>query len=291
MHITVNGVRLFFDVIGEKLVPDGNRMTERPTVLLLHGGPGFDHSMFKPAFAPLADVAQLVLLDHRGNGRSDRGDPALWTLDQWGDDVGAFCDALGIVRPFVLGYSFGGFVAQSYAIRHPDHPAKLILYSTAPVLLDGPVLDAFRAIGGAEARSIAARYFAARTETTTAEFRRVCFPLYNQVPQDTVWMERTVGNINVSIHFFEGEGKTFDYRPLLHHIQCPTLVVGGGKDPRCPPMLTRMLADGIRADLLRLVMFEACGHGPHIEDPDHVIAVLRDFISESDWRSPAPRAW
>ncbi len=57
MYVAVNGARLFFDVIGEKLVPDGNRMRERPTVLLLHGGPGFDHSCFKPAFAPLADAA------------------------------------------------------------------------------------------------------------------------------------------------------------------------------------------------------------------------------------------
>jgi proline iminopeptidase len=281
MHVMVNGVRLFFDVIGEKLVPDGTRMRERPTVLLLHGGPGFDHSMFKPAFAPLADVAQLVLLDHRGNGRSDSGDPLLWTLDQWGDDVRAFCDTLGIEKPVVLGYSFGGFVAQSYAIRHPDHPAKLILYSTAPVLLDAPVLDAFEAIGGTEAREIAARYFAGRTEATTAEFRRVCFPLYNQVPLDPVWLERSASNIPVSVRFFEGEGKRFDYRPLLHRIQCRTLVVGGGKDPRCPPGLTRMLADEIRANLLRLVMFDDCGHGPHTEDPDRAMSVLRDFIVEA----------
>ena len=134
MHVMVNGVRLFFDVVGEKLIPDGLRMRERPTVLLLHGGPGFDHSMFKPAFAPLADVAQLIMLDQRGNGRSDHGEPRLWRLAQWGDDVKAFCDILGIEKPIVLGYSFGGFVAQSYAIRHPDHPSKLILYSTAPVL-------------------------------------------------------------------------------------------------------------------------------------------------------------
>jgi pimeloyl-ACP methyl ester carboxylesterase len=91
MHVMVNGVRLFFDVTGEKLVPDGLRMHERPTVLLLHGGPGFDHSMFKPAFEPLADIAQVVMLDHRGNGRSDHGDPARWTLEQWADDVMAFC--------------------------------------------------------------------------------------------------------------------------------------------------------------------------------------------------------
>src|SRR5215469_10928196 len=155
MRVVVNGVRLFFDVVGQKLVPDGARMHERPTVLLLHGGPGFDHSMFKPAFAPLADVAQLIMLDHRGNGRSEHGDPRLWTLAQWGDDVKAFCAVLGIEKPIVLGYSFGGIVAQSYAIRHPDHPAKLVLYSTAPVLQDKPVIEAFRQFGGPEVHAIA----------------------------------------------------------------------------------------------------------------------------------------
>lgn len=279
MHVLVNGVRLFFDVLGEKLVPDGPRMRERPTVLLLHGGPGFDHSMFKPAFAPLADVAQLVMLDHRGNGRSDRGEPRLWTLAQWGDDVRAFCDALGIEKPVVLGYSFGGFVAQSYATRHPEHPSKLILYSTAPVLQDGPILDAFEAVGGREARLVAERYFARRTEATTAEFRRVCFPLYHQVPEDPAWMERSVGNIDVSIQFFEGEGKALDFRPHLDRISCPTLVVGGAGDPRCPPIFTRMFADSIPAHLLQLVMFDGCGHGPHIEEPENVMTLLRDFIA------------
>ena len=61
MHVTVNGVRLFFDVAGEKLVADGPAMRERPTVLLLHGGPGFDHTMFKPFFAALAEVAQVKI--------------------------------------------------------------------------------------------------------------------------------------------------------------------------------------------------------------------------------------
>jgi proline iminopeptidase len=132
VHITVNGSRIFFDVNGAKLVPDGPRMRERPTLLLLHGGPGGDHSMFRPYFDELADVAQVVCLDHRGNGRSDWGDPATWNLPQWGDDVRAFCDALGIEKPIVLGYSFGGMVAQSYATRHPDHPGKMVFYSTSP---------------------------------------------------------------------------------------------------------------------------------------------------------------
>jgi pimeloyl-ACP methyl ester carboxylesterase len=92
MRIRVNDTTLFFDVDGPKLVPDGGSMREKPTVVLLHGGPGFDHSNFKPEYSQLSEVAQLVYLDHRGNGRSDRGDPSTWNLDTWADDVRAFCD-------------------------------------------------------------------------------------------------------------------------------------------------------------------------------------------------------
>ena len=126
MHVLVNGVRLFFDVEGASLVPDGRTMREKPTLVLLHGGPGLDHSIYKPAFRALADVAQVVYLDHRGNGRSEPGAREAWSLAQWGDDVRGFCDALGIAHPVVLGISFGGTVAMAYATRHPEHPAKLI---------------------------------------------------------------------------------------------------------------------------------------------------------------------
>src|SRR5213594_1469826 len=107
MRVLVNGVRLFFDVEGASLVPEGPTMREKPILLLLHGGPSFDHSIYKPAFSALADVAQVVFLDHRGNGRSDPGPQEAWTLAQWGDDVRAFCELLGIAHPIVLGASFG----------------------------------------------------------------------------------------------------------------------------------------------------------------------------------------
>jgi proline iminopeptidase len=80
MRVLVNGVRLFFDVEGASLVPDGPTMREKPTLLLLHGGPGFDHSIYKPAYSALADVAQVVYLDHRCNGCSDAGPKEAWTL-------------------------------------------------------------------------------------------------------------------------------------------------------------------------------------------------------------------
>src|SRR5262245_42162387 len=60
MRVLVNGVQLFFDVQGASLVPAGPSMREKPTLLLLHCGPGFDHSIYKPAYSTLADCAQVI---------------------------------------------------------------------------------------------------------------------------------------------------------------------------------------------------------------------------------------
>jgi pimeloyl-ACP methyl ester carboxylesterase len=131
MMVPVNGVRLFVEILGTKLVADGPRMIERPTIVALHGGSS-DHAHMRDMVGPLADIAQVVLYDHRGCGRSEHGDRSLWTMDQWGDDVRGLCDVLGVERPIVLGVSFGGFVAQAYATRHTDHPAKLAFLVTGP---------------------------------------------------------------------------------------------------------------------------------------------------------------
>ena len=98
MLVSVGDVRLFVDVDGAKLVPHGMSMRERPTIILLHGGPGFDHTPHKELYAPLTEIAQLVYYDHRGNGRSESGPRERWTLDQWADDLRKLCDVLGIDR-------------------------------------------------------------------------------------------------------------------------------------------------------------------------------------------------
>jgi proline iminopeptidase len=85
MLVSVGDVRLFVDVDGASLVPDGMSMRERPTIVLLHGTGG-DHTSFKQNYAALTAFAQVVYYDHRGNGRSEAGSPDRWTLDQWADD-------------------------------------------------------------------------------------------------------------------------------------------------------------------------------------------------------------
>ena len=169
MQITIApGVQLFVDTEGAGLVPDGAAMRAKPTLLLLHGGPGYDHSGFKPAFSQLADIAQIVYYDHRGHGRSSRCPPSQWTLDTWADDVVRLCDALGIDKPIVLGQSFGGFVAQRYIARHPGHAAKVILSSTSPHLGLARKLAMFEQLGGPAARAAAQAFWQAPAPATWA---------------------------------------------------------------------------------------------------------------------------
>ena len=135
MKARIRGTEIYFDVDGAGLVPDGERMVQRPTLFLLHGGPGGDHVGFKSTVARLVDVAQLVYVDHRGSGRSAASDPSTYTLDENIDDVDALRDYLGLDSICLLGSSYGGMVAQGYAIRYPDRVSNLVLCATAPLSL------------------------------------------------------------------------------------------------------------------------------------------------------------
>jgi pimeloyl-ACP methyl ester carboxylesterase len=287
MHVSVNGVRLFFDVEGAKLVPDGPMMREKPTLLMLHGGPGFDHSIYKPAYSALADVAQIVYLDHRGNGRSEDGPHESWNLAQWGDDVRAFCDALGITDPIVLGASFGGMVALAYATRHPAHPAKLVLISTEAAgdsYLDRRVA-LFERFGGPEMGALARRRFLdadSRWDQAAVDaWRKLAFPLYTRMPRDPNIGSRTVGRPEVGLRWFAkpgGESHTFNMLPDLDRIQCPTLVLGGEDDPMHPIESQADIAAALPAHLVRFERFANCGHAVVPDAPERAMAVIRDFI-------------
>ena len=279
MRVQVGDIRMFFDVEGAKLRPDGQTMREVPTLILLHGGPGFDHSVFKPDLSGLADIVQIVYLDHRGNGRSDRSSAAKWNLDQWGDDLRAFCAALEIGRPIVMGESFGGMVAMAYATRHPEHPAKLILASTSAKIRPDRSIKVFERLGGNEARDIAARFFEDPSPEQMKPYIDKCLPLYNQRPRSAGWMERSVQNFELTEFFFKGEIRSFDLLPQLARIKCPTLITAGELDPITPIESAEDIAAAIPAGRARLERFKNAGHGTHHDEPEHFDRVIREFIA------------
>jgi proline-specific peptidase len=279
--VSVGDVRLFVDIDGAKLVPDGMSMRERPTVVVVHGGPGADHTYFKEFYASLTEIAQIVYYDQRGNGRSEDGPRELWTLDQWADDLRALCDVLGIERPVVFGGSFGGFVALNYAIRHPDHPARLVLAVTAAHVHTKRVLAMFERLGGAEARAVAERCYADPTAENLEAWLRVCGPLYAQRPMPPEIAARVTTRLEVAEHFARGEELTFDLRPRLGEIRCPVLLLAGELDPGVPIEDAEELAAGLRPDLVRFVRFPDAGHMLAAEQPEAVLSLVREFVLEA----------
>lgn len=278
MYAHVNGTRLYFDVDGAGLVPDGPRMRERPTVILVHGGPGFDHAGYKPIFDELTDVAQLVYYDHRGQGRSDRDTPERWNLDQWADDLRGLCDALGIARPIIFGQSFGGMVAMAYAARHPAHPGKLVFSSTS-ARMDYPRMFARFGAHGAALEAIARDFWTAPDAATWARYAEEALPAYQRTPRDPDGGARTIYTPEVLFHFAGGEQKTMDLRAGLARVQCPTLVMGGEDDPVCPIETQAEIAAALPPALVRFERFAACGHGVYRDDPTRAFALLREFIT------------
>lgn len=282
MYVTVNHIRLFFDVEGAKLVTDGATMRARPTLVLLHGGPGMDHTYWKPDFSALAGVAQVVYLDQRACGRSERGPKDAWTLEQWGDDVCSFCNALGIERPVVCGSSFGGEVAMSYATRHPDHPARLVLLSCAARLNIDRIGHAFERLGGRRAREIAESFWNGVTPENGAAYMRECVPLYFRTPYDPERDRRAILNPELTMQYLApgGPAHTCDFLPALGRVCCPTLVVGGEDDPVVPIEDMADIAAGIPQHLVRFERIPDCGHGPFFDAPERTVALIREFITE-----------
>jgi proline iminopeptidase len=130
MFAAVRGTRIYFDVEGMGLVPDGHTMRERPVAMVIHGGPGGDHSGFKPGFSSLGARMQLVYFDHRGQGRSDAADPETYTLDENVEDMEALRRHLGLGPIVSIGTSYGGMVAMAHAARYPDAVSHLVLIVT-----------------------------------------------------------------------------------------------------------------------------------------------------------------
>ncbi len=275
-------VRLFVDIEGPGLVPDGPLLREKPTLVLLHGGPGYDHSGFKPAFSRLADVAQIVYYDHRGHGRSDRRPREEWTLDTFADDVVRLCDALGIARPIVLGQSFGGFVAQRYIARHPGHAAKVVLSSTSPRMNLERKLAMFERLGGGEARDVAEQFWRAPNEGTWARYSDVCKPYYNQLrAAGDDAQRRIVFNEEILFASAGGEQQAMDLLPGLAHARCPVLVMAGELDPVCPLQDSLDIAAALPASRVRLATFAKSGHGAWRDEPEAAFDLLRRFIVEA----------
>jgi pimeloyl-ACP methyl ester carboxylesterase len=279
VHIDVNGTRLWFDVDGPALVPNGSGMRQRPTVVLVHGGPGvYDHSYFKPDFARLTGHAQVVYLDLRGHGRSTWGDAAAWSFETCADDVRVFCDTAGIAKPIVFGHSMGGPVVLLYGARHPGHAAGLIVSSGFARWDPLRMVQGFRRVAGEEVAQIARRSYAGE-EVPEQEWARVFAAFGPHLPDE----DREAGtpkNQELNSHGM-GLIRQLDIVDRLSGISSPTLVSVGELDPVTPVAAAEEIAGALPEGIARLEIIDGAGHFTWKDSPDRYWPMIIEFINRA----------
>lgn len=282
MYANIHGFKMYFDVEGSGYVAEGAGMKQKEPCVFLHGGPGSDHSDFKPWMSPLADEYQLIYIDHRGNGQSERTELASCTIEQMADDLEAFRQYLGLDKLIVAGHSFGGMVAQMYATKYQEQIAKLILICTAPSIDFWKDALAFaQNVATPQQLEVLPNLFEGRIkdEEELEKWWELCLPLYFYKRDPKLMHEvsaRPIGSLEVSNYMFKHEMPNYDVRSKLPNVQTKTLVVAGRHDWITPVTqgeeIHRLLPHA------KLEVFEESGHMPFIEEQEKFINTVKAFL-------------
>lgn len=281
-YIRTDGVSIYFKTLGVG-----------PPLVVLHGGPGSDHTDFLPALRPLARQHQLVFIDERGSGRSERlQDATQYTLDNMVNDLHCVRKALQLKRFALMGHSFGGILAQAYAIRHPTFLTRLILAGTAH---SAKIFNAdFRRIRNALSPPVRAkmetyerRGIFGRDGRYVRGYETLCArilapymyvkPAPPSEPQSYVsgWEVLREMWVRRSDHHIDGNLKGLDFTAQLKKLTVPTLVVLGDHD-----IVSVDSAKALAAALpnATLTVLPDCGHMMYIDQTKRFNALVSEFL-------------
>ena len=282
MRAKIRDTEIFFDTEGSSLVVDGFQMREQSVAFLIHGGPGVDHSSYKLGFSPLSQHMQLVYFDHRGQGRSARGEKETYTLENNIEDMEALRQYLGLEKIIVIGTSYGGMVALSYAARYPQHVSHLIAIAT---VADSRFLKKAQATleqqGTEEQKACAARLWSGsfETEEQLKEYFQVMGSMYSltyDVESAAKSWDRTIYSIDAINVAFAGFLRNYNVLDQLHKITCPTLVIAARQDWICAPEFSEEIAEKIPNAQLKI--FENSGHLIRADQPETLVNAIAEFL-------------
>ena len=298
-YVDANGVLLYYVAFGQG-----------PPLVLLHGGPGASHDYFLPYLAPLARHHRLVFLDERGSGKSQKlEDPSGYTVDAMVEDVEAVRQALGLGKIDLLGHSYGGVLAQAYALKYQQNLDHLVLCSTfSSTRAMNEVLARMKERMAPELRERIAKLEAAGlfghgkvfeqnrypAEYMTAAWGEAYFPyLYQNRPDpnfdpaqagNTAWdLYRAMWGSNGEF-VIDGNLKSAEYTERLPSIRVPTLVTVGEND-ECDPSLARTIAGKIAG--AKLVVLPKSGHMTFVDQPTLFFLAVDQFLRPAAPPAPA----
>ena len=284
MKARIRDTEIYFDIDGTGLAADGAGLREKPAAFVIHGGPGSDHTGFRGPFAPLAGKLQLVYFDHRGSGRSARGDKSRYTLEENVEDMEALRRYLGLGRIVAIGTSYGGMVAMAHAAKYPDSLSHLVLVVTAAH--SGFIAKSREIVmkrGTPEQQALVEALYAGRIDTPEKlrDYHHVMGPLYSERFDEKASLERLHRGIHSSDALnaaFSPGGfmHTYDLRPKLSAIRTPTLVIAGRHDWICAPEFSEEIHRLVPGSELRI--FEQSSHSVRVDEPERLRREILEFV-------------
>jgi proline iminopeptidase len=276
-YTVINGAKIWYKTDGKG-----------EPLLLIPGGPGFSHLYFTPHFAKLSDKFNIIYFDAFGRGKSDRAkSPDEYSIKRDVEDIEGLRKYLGIDKLNIFGHSYGGIVAQVYALKYPDHIRKLILSNTlfnsemcqAMITnLNNEIQNQFPEIWE-KLKLIRERDH----KSSSIEYLMTSSPVSLQLGYfyDASNAQRLNGDkysFNPDVYFsLAGDLGNLDFSIQLKEIKIPTLVIGGRFDRVCLPKYTLLYKKFMPQ--AKFVMFEESGHFPYIEEPLKFCETLETFLS------------
>jgi pimeloyl-ACP methyl ester carboxylesterase len=266
------------------------RVGSGPTLICHGGGPGFS-ALYLGELAGLDRELELVQLDPRGTGGSDRpADPRAYSIDHYANDVEELREHLGLERVNLLGHSHGGVVAIAYAARFPDRVERLILASTLARFAQEQIgaMEAGMAAKAGEPWYVDSRAalqaeqegaFETDEELGELAFRELKFYFAHYGEPEQAYLDTLrpdVPNADTLLYFNTEILPTFDLRPQLARITAPTLVVTGEEDFITGPVCADELEQGVRD--VQKVVIPGAGHFIFVEAPEEFRAAVLEFL-------------
>jgi proline iminopeptidase len=278
---------------GARMVPIGDTslyVVERGSgfpLIVLHGGPGMDHHEFADDLDPLTDRFRLILVDQRGQGRSDPAPEETLTLEEMTADVSRLAVAMGLKRYAVLGHSFGAFVALGHAVHFPGAAAATIISNGLPSAsyLDRVAhnLETFEPLGLREQVAASwARETSVQTHEEMAALMHDQMPFHFADPLDpriADYERRSAGARYAPdvLRRFSSDGYGgLEVEDRLPGVRQPVLVLAGRHDRTCVVEGAEAMARGIPG--ARLVILEHSAHMPFVEEPGAYLGAIRSFL-------------
>ena len=286
-YIQVNGAKLWIVTFGSG-----------DPIILIPGGPGGNHYGFRPAFDSLAKNNTVIYFDAFGRGKSDTAkDVKEYTLARDIEDIEGIRIALHYQKLNVLGHSYGGLVAQGYALKYPDHVNHLVLANTFHSFImwqkndDNSNHEIQTNYPEVWAQLMKIREAGAVSQDE--EHQRI----YGQVPYGFLYAYnpnnflpkggKPYPNPNNSKLYYQMVGKdgdfivgsdigNFDFRQDLKNLKMPVLIYGGRYDRVAVPEM--MIKYKEYCPQAKFIMFERSGHNPQVEEPKKLYSVLNAFL-------------